>query len=50
MDPEKRVLLKIGIDDAAIADKAFSLLMGDEVFPRKQFIEKNAKNVKNIDI
>ncbi|WP_027119761.1 DNA topoisomerase (ATP-hydrolyzing) subunit B [[Mycoplasma] testudinis] len=49
MDPEKRVLLKVSIEDAAIADKAFSLLMGDEVLPRKQFIEKNAKNVRNID-
>lgn len=49
MDPEKRILLKVGIEDAAIADKAFSLLMGEDVMPRKEFIEKNAKNVKNID-
>ena len=50
MDPEKRILLKVNVDDAAIADKAFSLLMGEDVSPRKEFIEKNAKNVKSIDI
>ncbi|QZX49146.1 DNA topoisomerase (ATP-hydrolyzing) subunit B [Mycoplasma sp. E35C] len=49
MDPERRTLLKVSINDAAIADKTFSLLMGDEVSPRREFIEKNAKLVKNID-
>ncbi|SYV95838.1 DNA gyrase subunit B [Mycoplasmoides gallisepticum] len=49
MDPEKRTLLKVSINDAANADKTFSLLMGDEVSPRRDFIEKNAKSVKNID-
>ncbi|WP_033160037.1 DNA topoisomerase (ATP-hydrolyzing) subunit B [Mycoplasmoides alvi] len=50
MDPEKRILLKVSVEDAAIADKSFSLLMGEDVLPRKEFIEKNAKNVKSIDI
>lgn len=50
MDPEKRTLLKITIEDAAIADKNFSLLMGEDVLPRKEFINKNAKYVKNIDV
>lgn len=50
MDPEKRILLKVSVEDAAIADKAFSLLMGEDVIPRKEFIEKNAKNVRSIDI
>lgn len=49
MDPKNRLLLKVNIEDAAIADKTFSLLMGDDVTPRKEFIEKNAKYVKNID-
>ncbi|KEZ22278.1 DNA topoisomerase (ATP-hydrolyzing) subunit B [Ureaplasma diversum] len=49
MDPKNRILLKVTIEDAAIADKTFSLLMGDDVLPRKEFIEKNAKYVKNID-
>lgn len=49
MNPENRVLLKVTIDDAIKADKQFSLLMGDDVAPRKEFIEKNAKYVKNID-
>ena len=50
MDPKNRLLLKVTIDDALSADKAFSLLMGDEVAPRREFIEKNAKYVKNLDI
>lgn len=50
MDPANRILLKVTIDDALKADKIFSLLMGDDVAPRKEFIEKNAKFVKNLDI
>lgn len=49
MDPENRVLLRVTIEDAVKADRQFSLLMGDDVAPRKEFIEKNAKYVKNID-
>ena len=50
MDPTKRVLLKVTVQDAAIADKAFSLLMGEDVLPRKEFIARNAKNVKQKQI
>lgn len=50
MDPTNRILLKVTIDDALKADRNFSLLMGDDVAPRKEFIEKNAKYVKNLDI
>jgi len=50
MDPEKRVLLKVTIEDAVLADEIFRILMGDEVEPRKQFIEENAKRVVNLDV
>ncbi len=50
MDPKNRLLLKVNIEDAMEADKKFSLLMGEEVKPRKEFIEENAKYVKNLDI
>ncbi len=50
MDPQNRILHKISIDDAVKADQEFSLLMGDDVVPRKDFISKNAKFVKNLDI
>ncbi len=50
MDPEKRVLLKVEIEDAASADEIFTTLMGDKVEPRRQFIQKYAKYVKNLDI
>ncbi len=50
MDPAKRVLLQVTIDDAKEADKTFDMLMGDEVEPRKRFIQTHAKTVKNLDI
>lgn len=50
MNPETRTLLQVSIDDAAMADEVFSMLMGDKVAPRKEFIETNAKYVKNLDI
>ena len=50
MNPETRTLVKVTLDDAISADETFSLLMGDEVNPRREFIEKNAKYVKNLDI
>ncbi|MBI4022769.1 DNA topoisomerase (ATP-hydrolyzing) subunit B [Candidatus Berkelbacteria bacterium] len=50
MDPAHRVLLQVSIDDAEKADQVFSMLMGDEVAPRKRFIQSRAKMVKNLDI
>ena len=50
MDPDKRRLLKVNISDAAKADALFTLLMGDEVPPRRQFIEDNALNVQYLDV
>ncbi|MBP3606436.1 MAG: DNA topoisomerase (ATP-hydrolyzing) subunit B [Clostridia bacterium] len=50
MDPEKRTLLQVSIGDAIACDEMFSVLMGDMVEPRRDFISKNAKYVKNLDI
>ncbi|VVB65533.1 DNA gyrase subunit B [Candidatus Gugararchaeum adminiculabundum] len=50
MNPETRTLLKVTIEDAVKADELFTILMGDVVEPRKQFIEKYAREVKNLDI
>ncbi len=50
MNPETRTLLKITVEDAAAADHTFAILMGDDVEPRRQFIQKNAKYVRNLDI
>ena len=50
MDPERRTIVKIGMEDALKADETFSILMGDKVEPRRKFIEKNAKFVQNLDI
>lgn len=50
MDPEKRILLKVNIDDAMAADEIFTILMGEKVEPRKEFIQQNARNVVNLDI
>ena len=50
LDPEHRTLLQVTMEDAAIADETFTLLMGEKVEPRREFIEKNAKYVENLDI
>lgn len=50
MDPQRRILLKVRIEDALATDKVLSLLMGDDVEPRREFIEQNALNVRNLDI
>ncbi len=50
MDPETRTLLQVRVDDMVAANEMFSVLMGDQVEPRRQFIEQNAQHVRNLDI
>ena len=50
MNPETRILVKVTMEDAIKADEIFTVLMGDEVEPRREFIQKNAKYVKNLDV
>ena len=50
MDPEKRTLLQVTLEDAVSADRLFTVLMGEDVPSRKAFIEQNAKYVRNLDV
>jgi DNA gyrase subunit B len=50
MNPENRILKKVMIEDAVLADQIFTILMGDQVQPRKQFIFEHAAEVKNLDV
>jgi DNA gyrase subunit B len=50
MNPENRILLQVTIEDAAAADRTFDMLMGNEVAPRKRFIQSHAKKVRNLDV
>lgn len=50
MDPANRILVKVTMEDAIKADEIFTILMGDEIEPRREFIEQNAKYVKNLDV
>ena len=50
MNPQNRTLLRVSIDDASEAESVFTLLMGEKVEPRREFIQSNARFVKNLDI
>ena len=50
MDPQKRLLVRVDVEDASAADRVFSTLMGDQVEPRREFIETNAKDVRFLDV
>jgi DNA gyrase subunit B len=50
MNPANRVLLQVTVEDAAVADRTFDMLMGNEVAPRKRFIQSHAKKVRNLDV
>jgi DNA gyrase subunit B len=50
MDPANRMLVNVEVEDAAAADRMFSMLMGDQVEPRRDFIETNAKDVRFLDV
>jgi DNA gyrase subunit B len=50
MNPANRMLVRVEVEDAAAADRLFSMLMGDQVEPRREFIESNAKDVRFLDV
>ena len=50
MDPARRVMLRVNLEDAMRADETFTILMGDKVQPRREFIEQNAQYVTNLDV
>ena len=50
MDPARRMLIQVEVEDATAADAIFSMLMGDQVEPRREFIEQNAKDVRFLDV
>ena len=50
LNPENRVMIKVSMEDAQKADETFTMLMGDKVGPRREFIEKNAKYVTDLDV